>query len=136
VSEHIGAKLPPPLRFELGNIEQYQHANAALLISVDEDGFPRVAVVPASAVAAPDERTLHVSLHAGSTTSKNLRARGQAVLWSVLDAAAYSVRASVKPRELAHDDPAWHTYELQVVAVLRDFQPDAPLVSGPAYKRL
>ena len=140
MSEHIGSKLPPPLRFELGNIAEYQHANAALLISVDQDGLPRVAVISAAEIASPDERTLHIRVHSDSSTAKNLRARGQAALWSVLDAAAYSVRGAVKPHGKPADDPEdyseWQTFELQVSSVLRDFEPGAPLTSGPTYKRL
>jgi hypothetical protein len=136
MSEHAGSKLPPPLRFELGNIAQYQHANAALLISVDEDGFPRVAIISASEITSPDETTLRVKVHASSHTSKNLSARGRAVLWSVLDAAAYSVRAAVNAPETTTQDAEWRSFELHVLEVLRDFQPDVPLLSGPTYKRL
>jgi len=136
VSEQIGNKLPPPLRFELGNIAEYERANAALLVSVDEDGTPRVAVVSASEITSPDERTLHIRVHAGTHTARNLGARGHAVLWSVLDAAAYSVRGTVTERSAAQSDEECQTFELHVQAVLRDFQPGAPLMSGPTYKRL
>lgn len=135
MSENIGKQLPPPLRFELGNIPQYQHANAALLISLDEDGFPRVAVMSASEIQSPDDQTLRMRLHRESTSARNLRERGRAALWSVLDAAAYSVRGSVQALDATSNDPEWQTFELQVNSVLRDFQADAPLVSGPTYKR-
>jgi|SRR5579872_2055396 len=137
MSDSIGDRLPPPLRFELGNVPQSAQANAALLLSVDESGFVRVALLAATHVEAVDERHLRLRVHPQSQTAKNLQARPNATLWSVLDAAAYSVRGSVRqaPGSGQPDPAEWLTFELEITDVLRDFQPDAPLVSGPTYKR-
>ncbi|MDQ6779620.1 MAG: hypothetical protein M3Z37_00490 [Candidatus Eremiobacteraeota bacterium] len=140
MSESIGSRLPPPLRFELGNLPHAEQAGAALLISVDEDGFPRVALLSSSEIEEAGERSLRFRVYAASHTARNLLRAKRATLWSVLDAAAYSVRGEViatpvPVRQGASDRDATQTFALQVTDVLRDFRADAPLISGAMYRR-
>lgn len=142
MSESIGTRLPPPLRFELGNLPHTEHAGAALLLSVDEDGFPRVALLSPSEIEEASDRSLRFRVYAASHTARNLLRERRATLWSVLDAAAYSVRGEVLAVSAddrhEHDtsgDAATQTFALQVKDVLRDFRPDAPLISGATYRR-
>lgn len=143
--ELIGNTLPPPLRFALGNIAQTTVANAALLISVDDDGCPRVAALAAAEVEVPQPSSLRVRINAGTRTWHNVRSGRPCLLWCVLDAAGYSVctriasgqdGGSARKAEAATDEAATAVIELAIESVWRDFNPEAPLLSGPTYRRV
>ena len=136
MSEEIGATLPPPLRFELGAHPSGDAAKAILLLTADADGGARVAMLAPAELSVRDESHVGLRLHAGSATCANVKRSGQAALWCVLDAAAYCIRGSVAKVAPKSHDPEFETFELTVASVLRDFRPDAPMVSGPTYKRL
>ncbi len=133
MSEKIGNAIPPPLRFEMGVQEPVDGLmRAFLLVTVDRDDQPRVAVLAPGEVKALDDRHLTFALHAQSTTQTNLRRGLGALLWCVLDGAAYSLRGGVQP---LHEDGGLVTFEMSVTEVLRDFYPDAPMVAGPTFRR-
>ena len=130
MSERIGNSIPPPLRFELGAEQGAdQLCRAVLLVTADDDGAPRVAVMSYGEVRARDERRLSVAVRSGTRTHHNMEAGRDATLWCVLDGAAYSLRGHVKRGESA-------TFDLTVEEVLRDFYPEQPMMSGPMYRRL
>lgn len=134
MSQEIGDRLPPPLQFELGAVPQADIVPAALLVSHDDDGMPRVAVVSTKEITVRDPSHLQLRLHASSNAAANLLRNGSGALWCVLDAAAYCIRAhAAASRDATGDDSA--LFDLTIVSVLRDFQPDAPLVHGPVYRR-
>ncbi|MBC5806675.1 MAG: hypothetical protein DLM53_04955 [Candidatus Eremiobacter antarcticus] len=136
MSEEIGPRLPPPLQFELGTLEDdASPAQALLLITVDADGMPRLAVMSRAELSAPDRAHLMVAASAASRTCENLRRSGQAAIWCVLDAAAYTIRAAAQESQSAKD-PALRTFELTITSVLRDFQAQAPMTAGPTYRRM
>lgn len=130
----IGDRLPAPLRFEFGTPPvPGAPAHAALLATVDEDGSPRIAVLSTAQITAPDERRLLIRLHAGSSSSVNVAARGRAAIWCVLDAAAYTIKGTAR----ASSDPSdegWLAIDLEVQSVWRDFQEGAPMIGGPTYR--
>lgn len=130
MSERIGNSIPPPLRFELG-AEQGSEllCRAVLLATTDDDGSPRVAVLSYGEVRPVDDRRLSIEVNAGTRTHHNMQASRDATLWCVLDGAAYSLRGHVLGTQVG-------TFELTVEEVLRDFYPEAPLMSGPTYRRL
>lgn len=134
MSEKIGNVIPPPLRFEMGAAEpRNEPVRAFLLVTIDQDNQPRVAVLAPTEVSAVDERRLTVKVHSKSTTQKNLRRSFSALLWCVLDGAAYSLRGGAK---LLKEEAEFATFEMSVTEVLRDFYPDAPMISGPTFKRI
>lgn len=129
MSEKIGNTIPPPLRFELGTEQGAdQLGRAVLLVTADDDGCPRVAVLSYAEVSALDERRLSIAVNEGTRTHRNLGASRDATLWCVLDSAAYSLRGSVRGSA--------NGFELTVKEVLRDFYPESPMMSGPMYRRL
>ncbi len=137
MSEELGSVIPAPLRFEFGAHPTGEAAKAVLLVTHDPDGLPRVAVVAASRIEVRSPNRLAFAVHKGSATQVNLERTGRAGLWCVLDAAAYCLRGRVMSAtgvRVAGDDMA--EMELTVESVLRDFHPSAPLVSGPAYRRI
>jgi hypothetical protein len=135
MSEEIGPRLPPPLQFELGTPDDDAAAPPAiLLITVDADGMPRLAVMSRAEVSAPDPAHLTLAASSASRTCENLKRSGQAAIWCVLDAAAYTIRAEAQESQSAQD-PAISTFRLSITSVLRDFQAQAPMVAGPTYRR-
>lgn len=132
MSKELGATLPPPLRFELG-AHPRGDPKAVLLLTSDEDGAHRVAVLAAAEIKPLDSNRVVLKVHAGSSACANLRRTRQGALWYVLDAAAYCIRGRFAPVD-EHDDE-FLGFEMQVDSVLQDFQPDAPLISGPTFRR-
>ncbi len=138
MSENIGNCIPPPLRFELGAEQGAdQLCRAVLLVTVDDDGSPRVAVLSYAEVTALDERRASITVNGGTRTQHNLESGRSALLWCVLDSAAYSLRGSTrKSTAPERSSGSRATFELTVDEVLRDFYSDAPMMSGPMYRRL
>ena len=136
MSQEIGASLPPPLRFEMGAHPSGEAAKATLLLTVDDDGSQRVAVLAPAEIVVRDGSHVGFRLHAGSAACANIERTGKAALWYVLDAAAYCIRGTVAKTPAQGPNQEASYYELEVTSVLRDFRPDAPMVSGPTYKRL
>ncbi len=136
MSEEIGPRLPPPLRFELGTPdEDAAAAQAILVVTVDADGMPRLAVMSRAEFSTPDATHLTLAASSASHTSDNLKRSGQAAIWCVLDAAAYTIRAEAQESQSA-PDPAVRTFQLTITSVLRDFQLQAPMIAGPTYRRM
>jgi hypothetical protein len=128
MSEKIGNAIPPPLRFELGTEQGAdQLCRAVLLVTADDDGCPRVAVLSYAEVGALDERRISIKVNEGTRTHHNLAAGRDATLWCVLDSAAYSLRGSVSGSA--------DIFELTINEVLRDFYAESPMMSGPMYRR-
>ena len=136
MSEEIGSSLPPPLRFELGAHPTGDAAKAILLLTSDSDGAARVAVLASSELSVRDGSHISLSLHANSNACANVKRCGQAALWCVLDAAAYTIRGTIAKAPVKIADAEFESFELAITSVLRDFQSNAPMVSGPTYKRL
>ncbi|MBV8171603.1 MAG: hypothetical protein JO219_06710 [Candidatus Eremiobacteraeota bacterium] len=134
MSEKIGNMIPAPLRFEMGVAEIADSPiKAYLLVSVDQEYQPRVAVLAPTEMVTIDERRLRFRVHVQSTTQKNLRRTLSAMVWCVLDGAAYSIRGGAQPIQEEGDSVE---FEMSVAEVLRDYYPDAPMISGPTFKRL
>jgi hypothetical protein len=135
MSEHIGDRLPPPLRFEFGTPSVGDTARALLLITVDDDACARVALLSPVQVGSGGERHVNLTVGSGSRTAQNLRSGRTAVLWCVLDAAAYSI-ALAPAAGAAQTQDGQERFDMSVRYVLRDFRPDAPLIAGPTYRAL
>jgi len=136
MSEEIGSTLPPPLRFELGAHPTGDAAKAILLLTSDADGAARVAVLASAKLSVRDDSHIGLRLHSGSNACANVKRCGQAALWCVLDAAAYCIRGTVSKAPAKVADADFEAFELTIGSVLRDFQPDSPMISGPTYRRL
>jgi hypothetical protein len=135
MAERIGDAVPAPLRFELGQAPiGGEPARAVLLVTVCADGAPRVAVLSPAEVKVVDERLLHLRVRAGSTTAANLARDSKALLWCVLDAAAYSVSGTCSTSIAQSDDPERAAFELTVQDVYRDFEPQSPMIAPPTYR--
>jgi hypothetical protein len=135
MSERIGETVPAPLRFELGQAPvPGEIARAVLLVTVGDDAAPRVAVLSPAEVRAAGDRLIRVVVRSRSTTAANLRRGASALLWCVLDAAAYSVCGTCSTPSVESNDPEFAAFDLTVRDVYRDFQADAPMVAPPTYR--
>jgi hypothetical protein len=136
MSEEIGSALPPPLRFELGAHPAGDAAKAILLLTTDADGASRVAVLASSELSVRNGSHVGFRLHTRSKACANIKRSGQAALWCVLDAAAYCIRGTIAKAKAKVADPEFESFELTITSVLRDFQSNAPMVTGPTYRRV
>jgi hypothetical protein len=134
MSHLIGDRIPAPLRFELGaRPPAGENARAVLLATVDVDGTPRVAILSTAEIGASDARTLRLELRGGTATCANVVERKKVAVWYVLDAAAYTIKGTATPSERTAED-GWCAFDIVVEAVWQDFEPGAPMVSGPTYR--
>ncbi|MBC5824191.1 MAG: hypothetical protein GIW99_09970 [Candidatus Eremiobacteraeota bacterium] len=137
MSRSIGDSMPAPLLVQLARSDETDdEASALLLVTVDDDGAPRVSFLSAREVDVFDERRLSIEVRRGTATSQNLRRGQTAALWCVLDAAAYSIRLKPSEAEASPEDPAYERFPFRVQDVLRDFEAGAPLIAGPTYRVL
>jgi hypothetical protein len=135
MAERIGETVPAPLRFELGREPAAgDPAHAVLLVTVSEDRAPRVAVLSPASVSVSGDRRIRMELRAGSTTAANLARNSKALIWCVLDAAAYSICGTCSPSDAATDDTDYAAFELSVLDVYRDFEPASPMIAPPTYR--
>jgi hypothetical protein len=135
MAERIGETVPAPLRFELGRKPAAgDPTHAVLLVTVGEDRAPRVAVLSPASVNVAGDRRIRIELRAGSTTAANLARDAKALIWCVLDAAAYSICGTCTVSGTASDDSEYAAFELSVADVYRDFEPASPMIAPPTYR--
>jgi len=135
MAERIGQTVPAPLRFELGRKPASgEPAHAVLLVTVGEDRAPRVAVLSPASVSVSGDRRISLELRTGSTTATNLTHDAKALIWCVLDAAAYSICGTCSASDAASDDSSYTAFELSVLDVYRDFEPASPMIAPPTYR--
>ena len=134
MAERIGETVPAPLRFDLGQQPAAGDiARALLLVTVCENGAPRVAVLSPAEVRVAGDNLLRLQVRAASTSAANLANGSHALLWCVLDAAAYSICGTCTT-SAAQGDAAFSTFDMTVRDVYRDFEADAPMIAPPTYR--
>lgn len=96
MTQRLGGELPDSLYGPLSSDDPAAHEGLTLLVlSVDDDGWPRQAMLSVGEVVAFDGRRLGMALWPQSTTTRNLTERGRAVLTAVVDETSYVVRLRV-----------------------------------------
>jgi hypothetical protein len=128
-----GAQLPADLRAMLDSTRE---GPALLLLSVDEDGWPRQAMISAGEVLAVDDRHLRLGLWPASTTTRNLTARGRATLTAVARGTGFSVRLAVhRHRDLEiSSGQRLACFAATVEQATADEVPYAELTSGVTFR--
>lgn len=102
------------------------------LVSIDDAGWPRLALLSIGEVFSATGTDVKLGLHAGSGTTAALTASGRALLNTVLDGVNYRIRIEVTRCER---DPAPLAYFTgAVVAVDQDTVAYAELTSGITYR--
>ena len=115
VSRDIGSQLPSDLVSELSR--ESPRPSAIPLISVDQDGFPHVALVSYFELFLVG-RQLHFFIHKSSRTTKFLRARRSCTLAFVHADYVYYVKGRAR---WLQDNEQRSVFRLQVESVMQDF---------------
>jgi hypothetical protein len=97
MTRSLGQELPESLRQMLdGSDLAGREGLTFLLLTLDEDGWPRMAMLSVGELVAMDSRTLRGALWLHSTSSKNLSRDGRAMLTIVADGNGYYLRLAVR----------------------------------------
>jgi hypothetical protein len=123
VSRSLGAVLPAALVDRLSQRELGRHLGIGLpFITIDQAGRPHAMVVSYLEVRAHSPSTLGLVIQAGSTSARNLAARGAGTLLIVEPDAVFYVktRAVDGPLEVGDDEFGLGYFLLAVEEVLED----------------
>jgi hypothetical protein len=101
------------------------------LITVDESGWPRLALLSIGEAYSASGTDIKLALHADSDTTAALTASGRALLNTVLEATNYRIRVQVQRVDREPGPLAFFTGT--VLAVDEDRVPYAELTSGITY---
>jgi hypothetical protein len=107
-----------------------------LLLTVDGDGWPHMAMLSVGELLAAVPSTLRAALWLHSTASRNLTREGRGLLALVQDGAGYYLRCqAVRGADLdLGEDGRLAYFELRIQDVLEDAVPYAVLTSGMTFK--
>jgi len=103
------------------------------LVTVDAEGWPRVALLSVGEVLALDASRLRLALWPGSHTTANLTRSGRCTLALVWSGAAVTLRL-VTCRGADLREPELAVFDGRVLSVRRDEVPYARLTSGITYE--
>lgn len=133
MSRSAGSELPAALRERLdGERLEEKVGLTVLLLTIDVDGWPRVAMLSAGEVLAAGPRTVRLALWPGSSSTANLARDGRCTLAMVHAGSGWYVRCAgirgpdLKPRR----GRALAFFELTVGEVLEDAVAYARLLDG------
>jgi hypothetical protein len=133
VSRRVGRELPPAIRQQLDGSDLERAAGlTVLLLTVDEAGWPRVAMLSAGEVLAVGPREIGLALWPDGTSTANLARAGRATLALVHSGAGWYVRCAAR-REVdlgLADGRRLAAFVLAVEEVLADVVPYAELTTG------
>lgn len=122
MSRLLGAALPAGLSRRLGGGGLASHASLAIpIVTVDEEGWPHVALLSYSEVVAVSPSTLRLAIGASSVTAANLRRTGRVTL-AVVDADLVQyVKGSACESPGSLETAPWTAvFDVAVRAVLED----------------
>lgn len=121
MAQPIGSALPTVRLAQLGRAATPDRTLVLQLCTIDEGGFPHVALLGAWEVVAWDASTLRLAVGARSETAANLRRTGLATLVVVDAHGAHYVKLRVREVTAAMRDAAWSArFEARVEVVLAD----------------
>ncbi|TMC07094.1 MAG: hypothetical protein E6J41_16850 [Chloroflexi bacterium] len=137
MSRTAGEALPAALQRLLDGTDLEGSAGLTVqLLTVDESGWPRVALLSAGEVLATGPRAIALALWPDGTSAANLGRSGRATLALVHAGAGWYVRcAALREADLGLDDGrALAAFALRVQEVLEDAVPYAELTGGIAFR--
>lgn len=129
-------RLPPSLAAVLdGSHLETRAGETFLLVSVDEDGWPHVAMLSVGEVLATGPRELRLALWPGSQTTANLRRSRRALLMAVVPPATYHLRLTCRPAgEVTAQGRRLAAFVAEVEEVLEDVVAYAEVLTGISFR--
>jgi len=136
VSRSAGDALPEAVRRRLDGDDLSSGIDlTVLLLTVDPEGWPRVAMLSVGEVLATGARTLRLALWPESSTTANLTRSGRATLAVVEGGAGWYFLCSARRRaDLVLPRRCLASFELRVEKALEDVVPYAELTSGVTFR--
>ena len=141
MSKLLGNELPGDLYQRLLGKDLEQSAEKVILLAtVDEGGWPHLAMLSYFEVIAKDPRTLRLATYNGSRTTRNMRANGKATISIIDERIVYYVKGNVeemtREMECAPQNSKLHfrVEEVLADAANEEFEPGAYVASGVTYK--
>ena len=137
MSRSAGSELPPAILRLLDGADLERAAGlTVLLLTVDQAGWPRVAMLSAGEVLAVAPRQIRLALWPDGTSAANLARAGRATLALVHAGAGWYVRCTGRHEADLRlpGDRRLASFALAVEEVLEDVVPYAELTSGIAFR--
>jgi hypothetical protein len=102
-----------------------KHADAAILATVDSEGWAHTCFLSAGEVLALDDKRIYIAVWPRSRTAGNLRTQRRAVLLAALDGVVWDARMDVRccGNGARNDDPL--VFEGRIIGVRRHSAPYA-----------
>src|SRR5256885_11870485 len=141
MSKLIGDQLPDDLYQRLlGNDLEQSGEKVILLATVDDGGWPHLAMLSYFEVIAKDRRNLRLATYSGSGTTRNMRVNGKATISIIDERTVYYIKGCVeeiiREMECAPQNSKLHFRVEQVLAdtANEEFEPGAYVASGVTYR--
>jgi len=141
MSKLVGDQLPDDLYQRLlGNDLEQSAEKVILLATVDEGGWPHLAMLSYFEVIAKDQRNLRLATYIGSRTTRNMRANGKATISIIDERTVYYIKGNVteinREMECAPQNSKLHFRVEQVLAdaANEEFEPGVYVATGVTYK--
>ena len=137
MARSAGVALPDGVRELLDGTDLERAARLTVqLLTVDEAGWPRVALLSAGELLATGPRDLRLALWSSSRTTANLGRTGRATLALVHGGAGWYFRCAARrdPDLTLPDGQRLASFALTVEEALEDAVPDAELTSGIEFR--
>jgi hypothetical protein len=126
-------KLPGPVAALVDGTDPAAKVGQTIsLISIDEQGWPRLALLSIGEVYSQSGADIRLGLHAGSGTTAALTGSGRALLNTVLEGVNFRIRIQVRRVDTSPGPLAYFVGD--VVSVDEDRVPYAELTSGITYR--
>ncbi len=136
MTRQLSAELPDVLcRLLDGSDLEGREGETFILLTVNEDGWPHVALLSVGEVLALSPRELRLALWPKSETTANLQRTGLATLATFLDGTAYYIELASRPLPRDERMPGSQAaFSAQVRRALADTVGYADLTSGVRFR--
>ena len=137
MTRSLGNELPDALRQMLdGSDLAGREGLTFLLLTLDEEGWPHVAMLSVGELVAMDKHRLRGALWLHSSTSNNLSQNGRAMLTIVANGNGYYVRLAARrgPDLDLGSDGRLAYFEMEIEDVQEDSTDYATLTSGVTFR--
>jgi len=108
------------------NVSDKQH-EAILLLSIDDEQWPHVAMISVGEIVALNESELRLSLWRNSVTSTNIIRTGLATIVVILEGVAYYIKLSAQAQSISDERQG---FVATIASIREDVAKYADIISG------